>query len=553
MIKKCLRGLFFALSILVFATSLSAQKTSRRFEISRNLDYFNLVYKYLDLYYVDSISPEKTIQVGINAMLKSLDPYTEFYTEEETKRFGQLMTGNYGGIGAIIMYHKNGRACIAEPYEGQPASESGLRAGDVLLEIDGKPLAGLTIAQISERLRGTRGSSLTVKVERMGEKKPIELKITRRTVHIPSVSYYGVYPDGVGYIHLNTFVGDATKEFKKAFQELKKQGITSLIIDLRDNGGGLLEAAVEIAGIFLPRGQEIVSTRRRGGEVNERFRTKDTPLDTQIPLLVMVNDESASASEILAGALQDLDRAVVIGERTLGKGLVQATRPLPYGASMKLTTAKYYIPSGRCVQRIAYSHADSMQAALPDSLRSVYYTAAGRKVYGGGGVLPDVIFDKIEKDYSLLYQLATGIDTLYNVFDFVTAYCLKYPIIAPAEQFELTDADISDFVASLKDRGFTYKSASEQALEKMKEVIAREGHEANTKAEMDRLAELLAHDLDRDVQRNKEELKQMIGNEIIVRYFFQRGRALFTLRYDKQFIQARALITDSAKMRQLLQ
>ena len=367
---------------------------NRSFQIAKNLDIFNSIVKELDMFYVDTIDPNKSIRDGIDAMLYSLDPYTNYFPEEDQSELEQMLKNSYGGIGSVITWNpKLKRSMIAEPYENMPAANIGLKVGDILMEIDGKDLAGKNNQEISEMLRGQVGTSFKLKIERPGTEKPLDFEIVRRAIQLPLIPYYTVLAKNIGYINLSSFSGNPSKEFKQAFLDLKKKGITSLVIDLRNNGGGLLDEAVEIANYFLPRGKTLVTTKGKVKQASNSYKTLREPLDLEIPLAVLVNSASASASEILAGALQDYDRAVVIGSRTFGKGLVQTTRPLPYGSTMKITTSKYYIPSGRCVQAIDYKHRneDGSVGRIPDSLTTVFHTAAGREVRDGGGVTPDIV------------------------------------------------------------------------------------------------------------------------------------------------------------------
>ena len=431
---------------------------SRSFQIAKNLDIFNSIVKELDMFYVDTIDPNKTIREGIDAMLYSLDPYTEYFPEDDQAELEQMLKNSYGGIGSIIRYDpKLKRTVIAEPYENMPAANVGLKAGDILLEIDGKDLLGNT--DVSKLLRGQVGTSFKLKVQRPGTEKPLEFDIVRRSIQLPFIPYYAVLDDNVGYINLSTFSGNPSKEFKQAFLDLKKKGITSLVIDLRNNGGGLLEESIEIANFFLPRGKTLVTTKGKIQQASNTYKTLREPLDLEIPLAVLVNGGTASSSEILAGSLQDLDRAVIVGSRTFGKGLVQTTRPLPYGGTMKLTTSKYYIPSGRCVQAIDYEHRneDGNVKRIPDSLTNVFHTAAGREVRDGGGVTPDISV-KQDKLPNILYYLVN--DNL--IFNYATDYCLKHPTIPSPEQFEVTDADYADFKAMVKKADFKYDQQTEK-------------------------------------------------------------------------------------------
>lgn len=403
-----MRWMFLVLMVLggiVFWSFQSAEE--RNFRVAKNLDIFNSIVKELDMFYVDTLDPDKTIRNGIDAMLYSLDPYTEYFPEDDQSELEQMLKGSYGGIGSVITWNeKLKRSMIAEPYEHMPAAEVGLKAGDVLMEIDGKDLMGKNNQEVSEMLRGQVGTSFKLTVQRPGTKKPLEFDIVRRSIQLPFIPYYGKLEHQIGYINLSTFSGNPSKEFKQAFLDLKKQGITSLVIDLRNNGGGLLDESIEIANFFVPRGKTLVTTKGRIAQASNTYKTLREPLDLDIPLVVLVNGGTASSSEILAGSLQDLDRAVIIGTRTFGKGLVQTTRPLPYGATMKLTTSKYYIPSGRCVQAIDYKHRneDGSVGRIPDSLTTVFHTAAGREVRDGGGVTPDITVEP-EKLPNILFYL----------------------------------------------------------------------------------------------------------------------------------------------------
>ncbi len=547
------RTLFF-LTLCFIATAVGAQNgENRKFKISKNLDYFNIIFKNIDLYYVDSINPEKTIQTGIRAMLRSLDPYTEFYPEEEADELKTMLTGNYAGIGSLIMYYKEGQIAIAEPFEDTPAAKYGLKAGDILLEIDGQSTKGMDVQKASEGLRGKVGSTLKVKVQRPGTKAPIELKIIRNTIQHPPVPYYGMYEGNVGYICLSSFSGEPSKEFKQAFLALRKEGATSLIIDLRDNGGGLLDEAVTIANYFLPKGKEIVVTRGKNKRLERTYKTTSTPIDTQIPLTVLVDGNTASASEILAGALQDFDRAVIIGSRTYGKGLVQVPRDLPYGANLKITTAKYYIPSGRCVQAINYANheEDGRGNRIPDSLTSVFHTAAGREVRDGGGILPDIVTTQEEMP-TIMYALNSSIDSLKNVFDFATSYCLSHPTIPSAREFSLSDEDYNQFKQQLKERNFKYDLRSEKVLKQLKEVLKKEGYDEIAASAIQSLEEALAHNLDRDLDLFSKEVKEAIEMEIVKRYYYMKGTFEIVLKNDADFKRALEILHSPTEYSSLL-
>lgn len=541
-----------ALLVVVGAVCFLSFKSgdSRSFQIAKNLDIFNSIVKELDLFYVDTIDPNKTIRDGIDAMLYSLDPYTAYYPEEDQSELEQMLKNSYGGIGSIITWNpKLKRSMIAEPYEGMPAATVGLKVGDILLEIDGKDLLDMDNQKVSEMLRGQMGTSFKLKVERPGTPKPLEFDIVRRSIQLPFIPYYTVLDNHIGYINLSTFSGNPSKEFKQAFLDLKKRGITSLVIDLRNNGGGLLDESVEIANFFLPRGKTLVTTKGKLQQANNSYKTLREPLDLEIPLAVLVNGGTASASEILAGSLQDLDRAVVIGNRTLGKGLVQTTRPLPYGGTMKLTTSKYYIPSGRCVQAIDYKHRneDGSVGRIPDSLTTVFHTAAGREVRDGGGVTPDVAV-KQEKLPNILFYLVN--DNL--IFNYATQYCLKHPTIPSPEKFVVTDADYADFKEMVKKADFKYDQQTEKILKNLKEMAEFEGYLTDSSEEFKALEKKLTHNLDRDLDHFSKEIKTMIAVEIIKRYYYQRGSIIQQLKDDDDLKEAVKILGDSPKYKEML-
>lgn len=521
---------------------------SRSFKIAKNLDIFNSIVKELDMFYVDTINADKTIREGIDAMLYSLDPYTQYFPEDDQAELEQMLKNSYGGIGSIIRYEpKLKRTVIAEPYENMPAANAGLKAGDILLEIDGKDLLGNT--DVSKLLRGQVGTSFKLKVQHPGTKEPLEFNIVRRSIQMPLIPYYAVLENNVGYINLSTFSGNPSKEFKQAFLDLKKKGITSLVIDLRNNGGGLLEESIEIANFFLPRGKTLVTTKGKIQQSSNTYKTLREPLDLEIPLAVLVNGGTASSSEILAGSLQDLDRAVIVGSRTFGKGLVQTPRPLPYGGTIKLTTSKYYIPSGRCVQAIDYEHRNEEGAAgrIPDSLTTVFHTAAGREVRDGGGVAPDIDV-KQEKLPNILYYLVN--DNL--IFNYATDYCLKHPTIPSPEKFEVTDADYADFKAMVKKADFKYDQQTEKILKNLKEMAEFEGYLTDASEEFKALEEKLKHNLDHDLGYFSKDIKSMIAVEIIKRYYFQRGSIIQQLKDDDDLKAAMKILGDQPKYKEML-
>lgn len=546
-------GVLFAAVLVAVAFFSFKSGDDRNFQIAKNLDTFNSIVKELDMFYVDTLDPNKTVREGIDYMLSSLDPYTEYYPEDDQAELQQMLNASFGGIGSLITYNqKLKRSMIAEPFEGTPAAKVGLKAGDILMEIDGKDLAGKNNQEVSQMLRGAVGTSFKLKVERPDEKggtRPLEFDIVRQTIQTPMIPYDTIFNKNVGYINLSTFSGTPSKDFKKTFLKLKKEGITSLVIDLRGNGGGRLEEAVEIANFFLPRGKVIVTTKGKTKQASNTYKTLREPLDLDIPITVLVNGATASASEILSGAFQDFDRAVIVGSRTFGKGLVQTTRPLPYGGVMKLTTSKYYIPSGRCVQAIDYKHRneDGSVGTIPDSLTTVFHTAAGREVRDGGGVMPDIEV-KQEKLPNILFYLVR--DNL--IFDYATQYCLKHPSIPSPQEFKVTDADYNDFKAMVKKADFKYDQQSEKIMKTLKEAAKFEGYLDEASEEIKALEKKLTHNLDRDLDYFSKDIRSMIADEIIKRYYYTRGGIIQQLKDDDGLQAALKILADPVKYKETL-
>ena len=551
--KPSHRHLLWIAIVPLVCISLTAFKgDERNFRISKHLDIFHAVFRELDLCYVDTLDVAKVVDKGIHAMVSSLDPYTVYYPEEEDEDLKMMITGKYAGVGAIIRYHKrHDRVVIVEPYEGMPALNAGLRAGDILLSIDGEDLKGLPVDKVSDKLRGEPATQLTVRAKREGVADSlIEVKLTRANIALPSVPYYTLLSDSTGYIILNSFTENCAREVRLALIDLRKQGARSLVLDLRGNGGGSLSEAVDITGLFIPKGTEVVSTKGKIAQAAQTFKTQREPLDLHIPLVVLVDGQSASASEIVAGAIQDLDRGIILGRRTYGKGLVQAVRDLPYNASLKVTTSKYYTPSGRCVQAIDYAHRaeDGSVERIPDSLTTVYYTRAGRPVRDGGGITPDIEV-KAERLPNLLYYLAND-DIL---FDFATQYHRTHPTIAAAYDFTISDSLYAAFKESVKKSGFTYDRGSEKALEALKEIASFEGYMDAASDEFAALEKKLSHDIDRDFEYFEKDIKLLLADEIVTRYYYQRGSIIQAVKSDSTLHRAQQLLNDKAAYTQLLE
>jgi carboxyl-terminal processing protease len=526
--------------------SAGANKDHRddnRFEVSKQLDIFNALVKEAEMFYVDTIDMQQMMRRGVDAMLKGLDPYTEYISEDEMDQFKFITTGEYGGIGAYIRYRKGGTV-ITEPFGGMPAAEAGLKAGDLIVAVDTTDTKNMSSDKVSELLKGVPNTKMTIKVERPGEKKPLTFDVVRKQVVVDQVVHYGVYGDKTGYIYLKGFTDKSAQEVKAAFEDLRNNHqIESFILDLRDNGGGLLEAAVGIVNIFVPKGKEVLTMKGKISQWDRTYRTYNEPIDTVMPVAILINGASASASEIVSGAMQDTDRAVLVGQRSFGKGLVQSTRNLPYDGKLKVTTNKYYIPSGRCIQQLDYSHrsVDGSVEAIPDSLTSVFYTENGRPVRDGGGIRPDFEVEEYKMPTMLYYLYA---DRDYILFDYVTDWANNHKTIAPADEFIYSDEDYESFRKYMIEKNFEYDRQSEKTLKALKEVAEFEGFIEEDSTLFVALEEKLKPNLERDLERYKKDIKRLISSEIVKRYYYQKGEIQYNLRGDETLQKALDVLKD---------
>ncbi len=548
----------YFLQLLLLTVTLSACSQghkSHRFEVGKNLDIFNEVYKHLDLMYVDTLNPQEVIGTGIKAMLSSLDPYTEFYPESETKNLKMMLTGKYAGIGALIRQHQGlKRIVIDEPYEGMPAVESGLKKGDIILSIDDSVMTDKDVSYVSSHLRGDAGTSFELEVKRPSTGKTMKMKLTRRNIKLPELPYYGMRPGNIGYINLSSFTEGCSKEVRRAFVDLKKQGATSLVFDLRSNGGGSELEAVEIVNLWVEKGITVVENRGKIKRASHEYKTRVEPVDTVMPIVVLVNGETASASEITSGALQDLDRAVILGTRTYGKGLVQLPLDMPYNTNLKLTTSKYFIPSGRCIQAVSYKHNGIVgyRERVPDSLTHVFHTRGGREVRDGGGIMPDIVVKADTLPNIAFYLSATGRDSTEVMFDYIVDYIAQHPTIAPAEEFRLSDADFEAFKQRVVQSGFTYDPVSRRQFDELVKTAKFEGYYDQAKEAFDALEQKLRHDVASDIDKHGETLRHILEQEIIAAYYYQSGTIKAGLNHDKQMEAAERLLKNPEEYNKLL-
>lgn len=539
---------------MVLAMPAWAQKEKNHdFVVAKNMDVFTSIYKNLDMMYVDTLDADEVIGNGINAMLRSLDPYTEYYPESEVKELKNMLTGKYAGIGSVVRYnYQLGYTVINEPYEGMPAQEAGLKKGDIILSINDSTMEGKEVSYVSDRLRGEPGTSFILKVKRPSTGKVMKVKLTRRTIQMPFLPYYGLLDGGIGYINFNSFTDQCAKDVRRAFIDLKKQGAKKLVFDLRNNGGGSVSEAVSIVNMFLPKDKVVLTMKGKLQRANNEYKTTVEPIDTLMPIVVLVSGNTASAAEILSGSLQDYDRAIILGTRTYGKGLVQATMDLPYNGQMKLTTSKYYIPSGRCVQALNYKHAKGGYVEhVPDSLTKVFYTAGGREVRDGGGVKPDV---EVKPDSlpNIAYYLAGARDSNELMLNYEVDYIAKHPTIAPAKDFALTDADYEEFKARVLKADFKYDRETEKYLKDLMKLARFEGYYDDAKPEFDALAKKLSHNVAKDLDYNKQYIKRLLENDIVAAYYYQGGAIRNSLRYDKQVKEAVRLLNTPEEYKKLL-
>lgn len=547
-----MRNRIFVL-IFVFCSTLvvfGANKPEQRsFRISKNLTIFNSVFRELDMFYVDTLNYDKMIKTSIENMLEKLDPYTTYVPEEETDDLTFMTTGEYAGIGALIM--KNGKdICVSEPYEGMPAQRNGIRAGDVLIEIDGKKLEGLKVSVVSSMLKGIPGTKIKLKLKHPGENNTIEKSFLREKIQVNPVKYTGLLQDKIGYVLLTEFTDRAAVELKKSVLDLiKNNQIESIVLDLRNNGGGLVDEAVKIVGYFVPKGTEVVTTKGKNKDADRTYKTPTEPIFSQLKLVVLTNRSSASASEIVAGSIQDLDRGVIVGERTFGKGLVQNIRPIGFGGNLKVTTAKYYIPSGRCIQAIDYSHRneDGSVGNIADSLTSEFKTRNGRKVRDGGGIIPDTL-TKDDRKINVAYYIFA--QNLY--FDFATQYVQKHAEIASPNEFKLTDDDFKNFTDYLKEKKFTYSTQTEKYYKELLEMAEYEGLDKKAKEEFAALKQKLLPDVSKSIEENRSEISELLSIEILKRYYFQKGEIQYSLKSDKDTKVAVELLKPGGRYSQFL-
>ena len=546
---KTKNSILYATVLVIGIVTFLGFKEGDDFKIAKNLDIYYSLFRDVNIYYVDETDPEEMVENSIKAMLEKLDPYTVYIPEKNKDEFTFMTTGQYGGIGALI--RNNGEyPIVAQPYRGFPADKAGLKAGDRILEIDGKSTNEYRLPEVSERLKGVPQTKVKLLIERPYSNEKFEKELVREEIKIKSVPYYGLVDEGVGYIRVSKFTPDVSREVKNALRELKTEHqITSLILDLRGNPGGLLIEAPKLCNLFVNKGEEIVSTKGKIKKWNQTLKTSDFAYDTDIPVVVLVSRGSASASEIVAGALQDLDRAVILGQRTFGKGLVQTTIPLSYNSQVKVTTAKYYIPSGRCVQALDYTHRneDGSVGHVPDSLISEFTTGNGRKVYDGGGIIPDI---KVEPEE--VSQMSISLITQNVIFDFATKFAYENHVISGVEDFDITNEIYNDFVQFALQDSFKYETQSEKELNELEKIVKREKYYDKAKEELENLREKLSIDKETDLINFKAEVIQFLRDEIVGRYYYEDGQIKTNLKDDIQLHKAIEILSDQNLYKSIL-
>ncbi len=541
--------LFTFAAIIIIAFSVTALKSDdKSFEISKQLNIFATLFREVNMFYVDEVNPGDLVSTGIKSMLRSLDPYTVYYPESEMEDVKLMTTGEYAGIGSIIS-KKGDKVIIREPYKNSPAAKAGLLPGDVILSIDGNSVKNKNTEDVSTMLKGQPGKEVAIKVQREFETKPIEKKVIREKIQIPSVPYYGMVNDTTGYVYLTSFTDKSASDVRDAIITLKNNGAKALILDLRGNTGGLLDQAVEIVNFFVPRGSKVVSTKGKVKQSDKEYTATKNPIVPDMPLAVLIDRGSASASEIVSGALQDLDRAVLIGERSFGKGLVQSVRDLAYNTKLKVTTGKYYIPSGRCIQALDYSHRnpDGSVGKVPDSLITEYTTKAGRKVYDGGGINPDVKIDP-EKYARITEELVIQDLT----FDFINSYALKHPEIASIRDFKITDDIYNQFKQYLKEKNFSYETESQQILEKLIKAAKTEKYYDGSQEQIAQLQKDFTHSIDRDMDVFRDEIITFLTEQFVQRYYFMEGVIEYKALHDKEIKKATEILADQDEYKKIL-
>ncbi len=547
MSKRSKLLVFSAMFVLVSSIFAFTYK-DRLFEIQKSIDIFTTLYREVNMFYVDEVNPSTLMKTGIDAMLSSLDPYTNYIAEDQIENYRTMTTGQYGGIGALVG-SRNGKTLIIMPYENLPAHEGGLKIGDEILKIDGISLDGKTSDQVSKLLKGQAGSKVRLEIKSYGSEKSKEVAIERENIKIPNVPYQGMVSNEVGYFKLSEFTNNASQEVKTAVEELKKQGAKKLIIDLRGNPGGLLNESINICNLFLPRDLEVVSTRGKIEEWNKTYRSLNEPLDTQIPLIILINGRSASASEIVSGVMQDYDRGVLVGQKSFGKGLVQTTRPLSYNSQLKVTTAKYYTPSGRCIQALDYSHRkeDGSVEKFADSVRTAFKTKNGRTVYDGAGVMPDVVVNELK--YA---PIASTLNSKNYIFEYANEYALANPSIKPAKDFQLTDAEYQAFLTWLKGKDYNYTTEVERTLDDLEAKAKEEKYYEGVQAQIQSLKAKISSSKVKDLDIHKNEIKALLEIEIAARYYLEQGQTEAFFKYDPDLKAALELFNDMNRYYKIL-